>query len=180
MSFLSHFDFKSFLKSSSLARAILSLLVLAARFIGLPPNFSPIGGYGFTAKSLVLFYLPIVLFDWQVSGFYTGFIFTYLGFFSYFLLGRLSRGQFKKQLLLLPIASFLFFLISNFGVWLFWYPQTLSGLLACYLAAIPFYGNTLMGDLVFGTGFILLYKITQSKLVNFNQAIDNFKQPTFD
>ena len=180
MSFLHYFDLKASSESSFLIKVILSLLVFAARFIGLPPNFSPVGGYGFTVKSLALFYLPIILFDWQVSGFYTGFIFTYLGFFSYFLLGRLSRGRFKKQLILLPVASFLFFLISNFGVWLSWYPHTWFGLLSCYVSSVPFYSNTLLGDLVFGTSFILLCKITQLKLVDLNHAINKLKKPAFN
>ena len=43
-----------------------------------------------------------------------------------------------------------FFLISNFGVWLGgWYPMTGTGLLACYTNAIPFFGYTVTGDLVF-------------------------------
>ena len=48
-------------------------------------------------------------------------------------------------------ASLSFFLISNFAVWAVWdmYPKTLSGLAACYVAAIPFFRNTLAGDLIF-------------------------------
>jgi hypothetical protein len=48
------------------------------------------------------------------------------------------------------IASTLFFLISNFGVWASgWYPATGEGLATCYIAAIPFYGYTIAGDLFF-------------------------------
>jgi hypothetical protein len=44
----------------------------------------------------------------------------------------------------------LFFLLSNFGVWLGgWYPMTGSGLVACFVNAIPFYGYTVAGDLAF-------------------------------
>jgi hypothetical protein len=48
-------------------------------------------------------------------------------------------------------ASLSFFLISNFAVWAVWptYPKTFSGLAACYVAAIPFFRNTLAGDLIF-------------------------------
>jgi hypothetical protein len=44
-----------------------------------------------------------------------------------------------------------FFLVTNFLVWLrgTTYPQTLEGLLTCYLAGVPFYRQTLVGDLVF-------------------------------
>jgi hypothetical protein len=48
------------------------------------------------------------------------------------------------------VASSLFFLVSNFGVWLAgWYPMTGLGLLACYTNAIPFFGYTVAGDLLF-------------------------------
>jgi Family of unknown function (DUF6580) len=59
-------------------------------------------------------------------------------------------------------SSVLFFLLTNFGVWAFesLYPKTLEGLISCYVAAIPFFQNTLQGDLFFTAvlfgGFALL------------------------
>jgi hypothetical protein len=59
-------------------------------------------------------------------------------------------------------SSMLFFLVTNFGVWLVmdYYPKSLLGLGACYVAALPFFQNTVAGDLfysglLFG-GFALL------------------------
>ena len=45
-------------------------------------------------------------------------------------------------------GSLVFFGVSNFGVWLFqsMYPKSLEGLAACYIAAIPFFRNSLLGD----------------------------------
>jgi len=50
-------------------------------------------------------------------------------------------------------ASTVFFLLSNFGVWSSGtlYPATFSGLLATYAAALPFFANTLGGDLFYCT-----------------------------
>lgn len=49
------------------------------------------------------------------------------------------------------VGSVQFFLLTNFGVWLFGgghlYPQTPAGLAACYVAALPFFGWTVLGDL---------------------------------
>jgi hypothetical protein len=41
--------------------------------------------------------------------------------------------------------------VTNFGVWALasWYPKTWAGLVACYVAAIPFFRNTLLGDAVY-------------------------------
>ncbi len=55
-------------------------------------------------------------------------------------------------------ASTLFFVISNFATWAegLLYPPTLTGLLACYVAAIPFFGRTILSDLA---GTALLFGI---------------------
>ena len=49
-------------------------------------------------------------------------------------------------------ASTTYFLISNFGVWLGWgiYPHTGEGLVACYVAALPYYRSSSLSTLVFG------------------------------
>ena len=48
-----------------------------------------------------------------------------------------------------------FFLITNFGVWVFLnsYPRTAAGLVACYIAGVPFFWNTLAGDAIYATLF---------------------------
>jgi hypothetical protein len=49
------------------------------------------------------------------------------------------------------LASVSFFLASNFSVWATWqmYPRTLDGLWACYVAALPFFRNSLTSELCF-------------------------------
>jgi hypothetical protein len=48
-------------------------------------------------------------------------------------------------------GSFLFFGKTNLAVWASGslYPRTLAGLMACYTAAIPFFRNSLIGDMAF-------------------------------
>jgi hypothetical protein len=59
-----------------------------------------------------------------------------------------------------------FFLISNFASWLQSgmyvtvptpYPHTLGGLFQCYVAALPFFGWTLLGDMTYGAVFFGLH-----------------------
>lgn len=52
-------------------------------------------------------------------------------------------------------ASLSFFIVSNFGVWAAWatYPKTAGGLMAAYVAGIPFFRNEVAGDLVFAALF---------------------------
>lgn len=133
--------------------------VFISRLGMLPANFSPLGSYGFFGGSPLLYFGSILAFDYLVGGFYKGFVFTYLGFAIYFILGKLAKNSLKKQALFLPLSSFLFFLVSNFGVWYYWYPHTLEGLLTCYLVAVPFYKNTLFGDIMFGYGILILKRV---------------------
>ena len=101
--------------------------------------------------------------------------FKYLCFAAVVPLGMLLAGRTR----LLPVAgaafgaAAMFFLLSNFGVWLLgdesgtarMYPLTPAGLLACYLAALPFSLNDLYGTLLF-TGLLFggfeLYKSRQA------------------
>jgi hypothetical protein len=50
-------------------------------------------------------------------------------------------------------SSVSFYLLSNFATWASWdmYPKTLSGLMECYVAALPFFRHALAGDLLFTT-----------------------------
>lgn len=52
-------------------------------------------------------------------------------------------------------SSVSFFLVSNFSVWANWnmYPKSFDGLVACYVAALPFFRNTLISDLLFSAAF---------------------------
>lgn len=141
----------------SLKRSFRSITTALAVFISrldlLPANVSPVGSFGFFGN-FRLFFITIILFDWLVGGFYPSFWVTYLGFAMYPLLGRIAKNT-KLKILLLPLASFMFFLISNLGVWWYWYPHTITGLTTCYLLAVPFYKRTLIGDLIFGYGYLL-------------------------
>jgi hypothetical protein len=62
-------------------------------------------------------------------------------------------------------ASAIFFLTSNFMVWLegSMYPQTISGLGACYLAAVPFIQNSVAGDLFFSATIFGIHHFAQQK-----------------
>lgn len=44
-----------------------------------------------------------------------------------------------------------FFVVRNFAVWIVFYPHTADGLLVCYVAALPYFQNMLLGDTVFVT-----------------------------
>jgi hypothetical protein len=78
----------------------------------------------------------------------------YASFMVYVLFGRLvSEGELSPLVIggAALLGSVQFFLLSNFTAWYNsqLYPQTLAGLTECYLAGVPFYRGTLVGDLFF-------------------------------
>jgi hypothetical protein len=83
--------------------------------------------------------------DWRVT------IFVYAGLTLPAVLGLLTRGSWKpiRLVSLAALSSVFFFVTSNFAVWMFSaiYARDAAGLLKCYIAALPFFQNTLMGDL---------------------------------
>lgn len=145
--------------SFNLNNFLVALLTYISRFGFLPANVSPLGAYGFMGANPLFYFLSILAFDFLYGGFYQGFLWTYLGFTLYPVLAFLARNSAKKQLLFLPLASFGFFLLSNFGVFLAWYNFTWQGFLTCYALALPFYTRTLIGDLFFGYGYLLLKQV---------------------
>jgi hypothetical protein len=99
-----------------------------------------------------------------VLGFYAGMWVQYLAVALVVLIawGALKRISLLRVVGAALASSIAFFLVTNFGTWALsgMYPLTPSGLAACYIAAIPFFQNTVAGDLfysglLFG-GFALL------------------------
>jgi hypothetical protein len=96
------------------------------------------------------------------SGFYPGFYWQYVCYLLLVLLGSyaLQRVNLFSILLTSVLGSTLFFIISNFGVWLTgnMYPMNFSGLMTCYLMAIPFYKTIILGTAVYALGFFVAWK----------------------
>ncbi len=89
-----------------------------------------------------------------MSPFSWGTLLIYASFALYVLIGRLIRAGELSPLVIggsCLLASVQFFLLTNFAVWYggSLYPRTFAGLMECYLAGVPFYRNTLAGDLFF-------------------------------
>lgn len=146
--------------------AILIAIVGAAalRLVPHPPNFAPIGAMAlFSGAQLgrrpLAFVAPLgaMLLSDAVIGFHSGLPFVYGSVALIVLLGwfALARVSVLRLAGAAVASSVLFFLITNLGTWLLSgiYPLTASGLAACYVAAVPFFQNTVAGDL-FYTGLL--------------------------
>jgi len=158
-------------KPQSFQPLALLMTVLAAllRLAPHPPNFSPIGGValfggarlrGWQAYVVPLLALAITdpirsRMEGGYPAYSSGTIIVYASFMISVFLGRTLLRNTNNPLRIGSVAflgSLQFYLITNFFVWFgahSMYPQTSAGLAACYIAGLPFYGRTLLGDLFF-------------------------------
>jgi hypothetical protein len=151
-------------KSRLLALFAAILAAAALRLVPHPPNFAPIGAMAlfsgaYLPRRPLSFVAPLValfLSDLAI-GFYHGMATVYVATALIVLLGWwVAKSRTPLRIGAAAVASsLLFYLITNLGVWAFsgMYPLTPAGLAACYIAAIPFFQNTVAGDLFF-TGLL--------------------------
>jgi hypothetical protein len=155
-------------KFDRIQKIVLLIIIFGVicRLIPHPPNFSPItaialfGGLNFSDKRIAFSIPLIVLFlSDLILGISVINLFVYIGFLTIVFLGtKIKSIKFGNIIL----SSFIFFLISNFGVWIIGYPKNIEGLILCYTMAIPFFGYSIAGDLFFG----YLFKFSFGKITS--------------
>jgi hypothetical protein len=141
----------------------LVMMIMAAaatRLIPHPPNLTSVtavalfGGAYFSNRTLA-FVAPLLalLVSDFILGFYPHMEVPYLSFVLIVCIGfQLQQRRTAPRIAGAALVSALvFFIVTNFGVWAFdsLYPKTFPGLVACYVAAIPFFRNMLLGDLIY-------------------------------
>lgn len=146
------------------------------RFLSVAPNVSPMtsialfsGSQLGKVYSFVVAFATMIIYDIAYAKM-TGFpafglwsIFTYSGFAAIIVaglfLGR-NAGALRTGGMLVG-SSLFFWLWTNFGIWATGdhglYARTFEGLVACYVAALPFLGNALAGDLCWGGAMFLSF-----------------------
>jgi hypothetical protein len=157
--------------------ALLSAIVAAAalRLVPHPPNFSPIDAMAlfsgaYLGRRWIAFVAPLaaLLLSDLVLGFYHGMATVYATVALIVLIGWWvsSRRTPLRIGAAAIVSSVAFFAITNFGMWLFsgFYPVTFAGLVACYTAAIPFFQNTVAGDLFYTVLLFGGFRIAETML----------------
>ncbi len=149
------------------------VLAVLSRILPHPYNFTPLGAIAlfgaayFTDKKwailiplIAMWISDLILNNFIYTAFFEGFTLFNSGMiwiYGSLILIALLGMKFLHKITLPRVlgsavgASVIFFIVSNFGVWLTspMYPLNLGGLAACYTAAIPFFHNTLAGDIVY-------------------------------
>lgn len=140
---------------------LIVLMAVVMRFLPHPANVVPItamalfGGAYFNKKYALLLPLSVMFLSDIFLGFHNTMFFVYGSFLLVGIIGIVLKkhNNFKWILGGTLLSSILFFMITNFGVWLMnmgnMYSNDLIGLARCYIMAIPFFRNTLVGDLFY-------------------------------
>jgi len=168
--------------------SVVLLVAAVSRLIPHPYNFAPIGamslfGAAYFADKRLAFILPLLAFfisDLFVNNilyadYYSGFVFispgfmwTYGAMIAIVVAGILilKKINFKRVIGGALSASVIFFIISNFGVWITspLYDLSISGLITCYVAAIPFFHMTVLGDLFYAGVLFSAFEFAKTKV----------------
>ena len=152
---------------------IASLIILAvlSRLVPHPPNFAPITGIAlFSSKKInnKLFSVCLPIIPMFISDLFIGIsfinIFVYLSFIIIHFLGSISP---KIDVKTVFISSVIFFILTNLGVWYLGYPKNIEGLITCFTVAVPFFVNTILGDLFYSFILFRSYKVAEKiKLIS--------------
>lgn len=154
---------------------LLIIIGFVARLLPHAANFTPVGAVALFGGAHLPKHLAIALplgvmaLSDLVIGFYTPTVMAsvYLGFVVYGLAGLWIRKQYsiKRIMLAALAASIFFFLLTNAAVWAFTplYPKSGAGLLESYLAALPFFRNSLLGDIFYTVALFGIYQLVNSR-----------------
>jgi hypothetical protein len=176
--------------------ALAGLVVLAAlsRLMPHPPNFAPITAiavfgairFGHVRLAVLVPLLALLLSDLGLEilyrnglspawGLYRGMWVVYGTTALIAMLGRRARGSRS------PVAiagttlagSCVFFAVTNFAVWAGGtsYPPTAAGLAACYVAAIPFFQNSLLGDMTYAAILFGAWAVAEARFPALRPAL---------
>lgn len=142
---------------------------IALRLLPHTGNFAPVGAialFGGAVLSVrISWWLPLVIM--AISDLFLGLhdtiFFTWGGFLLVALFGMSLKNQ--TSWLRVPLgalgAAIIFFVVSNFGVWVEGklYPHTWQGLVDCYVIALPFLKTSLLADVVYSAVLFGVYAL---------------------
>ena len=167
---------------------------IIGRVIPHPYNFTPmtaialLSAHAFKNKwiaigtPIISFWISdIIINNFIYAGYYGSFALFSPGVFWIYgsmaciaLMGRfsLNKASIANVGLSSVAGSMIFFIFTNFGVWAMsaMYAKSFAGLIQCYTFAIPFFGSTILGDLVYSTILFSSYSFALSKSSTFNKA----------
>jgi hypothetical protein len=148
---------------------LLILLAVFSRLLPHPMNFAPLmaialfGGFYFDKRIAPILPLTALVVSDYFLGFYEGIEWVYGSFLLVVIMGMIAK-RFKSISVVYGtslLGTTLFYLITNFAVWKsgVYYTLDFNGLVTCYIAALPFFRNAILGDLFYVTVLFGVYEM---------------------
>ena len=149
---------------------IMMTLLIISRMISDIPNFTAtIALIMFTSylirdkfQSVLVILVSQIISDLYI-GIYSSMFFVYGAYVFIALLSPIimNKLSFKSVLISSLVTPTIFYIVSNFGVWITGstYPLSLDGLIMCYVAGIPFFDETLLSTVVFSVTIYAMMKL---------------------
>ena len=147
------------------------LALAVSRFVPHPPNFTSLIALSFYVPAIFgRQYIPAVILSFAITDLVIGYHYgTFFTWGSVLLIGLISNYFGKtliKRLSGALVGAIIFFIVSNFGVWISgMYEYSLNGIISCYTAAIPFFAYSAISTILFSFLIEIFYKIYQIKMV---------------
>jgi hypothetical protein len=141
-----------------LTAVVLILFAAFSRVLPHPANFAPVAAIALFSGAYLgkkyLYIIPVaaMLISDIIIGFHNTMIWVYGSFILIAFIGMWLKSHRKIGYIIgtTLLSSILFFLVTNFGMWTTgYYGYSFGGLIECYTMAIPFFRNTLAGDVVY-------------------------------
>tara|TARA_Y100001970_G_scaffold185591_1_gene225724 strand:- start:15477 stop:15974 length:498 start_codon:yes stop_codon:yes gene_type:complete len=157
----------------------LIVIGVVSRFIDHAPNFTPILSIAIMSslyiknRFIVLVPLSIMLLSDLYIGNHIIAPWVYSSILVICVISFFAKNNIKNVLSYSLIGSIIFFIVTNFGVWISGgYSYSLEGLLSCYIAAIPFFRNTLISTFLFSLSIFAVYNFVETLVRNTDVSAD--------
>jgi len=146
------------------------LALAVSRFVPHPPNFTSLIALSFYVP--IIFgrqFIPVIILSFAITDLVIGYHYvTFFTWGSVLLIGLISnyfRKSLIKRLSGALVGAIIFFIVTNFGVWISgMYEYSFNGIISCYVAAIPFFAYSAISTILFSFIIEISYKIYQFKI----------------
>ena len=146
------------------------MALAVSRFVPHPPNFTSLIALSFYVP--IIFgrqFIPAIILSFAITDLVIGYHYgTFFTWGSVLLIGLISnyfRKSLIKRLSGALVGAIIFFIVTNFGVWISgMYEYSFNGIISCYVAAIPFFAYSAISTILFSFLIEIFYKIYQFKI----------------
>ena len=148
------------------------LAISASRLIPHPPNFTSLIAISFYIPAIFGYrYIAPVIFAFGITdlilGFHNVILFTWGSIILIGIISKYFSSTLTSRFLGVLSGAAIFFITTNFGIWLVGsYGYTFSGLITCFVLAIPFFTNTIVSTAIYAFIIEILRSIYKNYLKN--------------